>query len=314
MIQAQAFFDEMLRQYPKLNTPAVIDALYTFTHELVRKSTTALNTVPSEDTETRALTFKDKNDTEIAHISFTQYANANIGINFVLGEHTFTIKVSDEGHIDLRSSYPLCGFSQVSDEVATTEYVIRCAEHYDAILENALKEYVADALNDFEDEIKQYSDDKDNALRIELKAYTDNKVNTLRNEFLTWKNEIIASINDAIGGISTPTVAVEFGNLKALFQSRKSEYTYTPSTNGILVLGWDRTEKNLFWWVNDVQQTGANPHIGEYVHKGTGEVPCTFALKAGVKYKWQTADDPNSGLGNNLEYAFWTPITIKLIK
>lgn len=240
MIQAQAFFDEMLRQYPKLNSPAVINALYTFTNELVRKSNTALNTVPSEDTETRALTFTDKNNTEIAHISFTQYANANIGINFVLGEHTFTIKVSDEGHIDLRSSYPLCGFSQVSDEVATTEYVIRCAEHYDAILENALKEYIADALNDFEDELKLYSDEKDAALKVDLKAYVDVSMAALRREFTSWKNEMLGIINNAIEELNASiatSITPRIGKYKIVKSSKDGidNYTYTASTSGFLM-------------------------------------------------------------------------------
>jgi len=240
MIHAQAFFDDMLRQYPKLNSPAVIDALYTFTHELIRKSNTALNTVPSEDTETRALTFKDKNDTEIAHISFTQYANANIGINFVLGEHTFTIKVSDEGHIDLRSSYPLCGFSQVSDEVATTEYVIRCAEHYDAILENALKEYVAEATNDLEDELKQYSDEKDAALKVDLKAYIDVSIAALRREFTSWKEEMLGIIDNAIEELNASiatSITPKIGKYKIVKSSEDGidSYTYTASTSGFLM-------------------------------------------------------------------------------
>lgn len=240
MIQAQAFFDEMLRQYPKLNVPALIDALYTFTRELERKSTTALNTVPSEDTETKALTFVDKNNSEIARISFTQYANANIGINFVLGEHTFTIKISDEGHIDLRSSYPLCGFSQASDEVATTEYVIRCAEHYDAILENALKEYIAESLNDFETEIKQYSDDKDDALRLELKAYTDSAITALRSEFTSWRTEMLGVIDNALEELNASiatSITPRIGKYKLVKSSSDSldTYTYTASTSGFLM-------------------------------------------------------------------------------
>lgn len=240
MIQAQAFFDEMLRQYPKLNTPAVIDALYTFTHELVRKSTIALNTVPSEDTETKALSFVDKNNSEIANISFTQYANANIGINFVLGEHTFTIKISDEGHIDLRSSYPLCGFSQISDEVATTEYVIRCAEHYDAILENALKEYIAESLNDFEEELKLYSDVKDSALKVELKAYIDANISALRREFTSWKEEMLGIIDNAIEELNSSiatSITPKIGKYKLVKSSEDGidNYTYTASTSGFLM-------------------------------------------------------------------------------
>ena len=315
MIQAQAFFNEMLRQYPKLNTPAVIDALYTFTHELVRKSTTALNTVPSEDTETKALTFTDKNNSEIARISFTQYANANTGINFVLGEHIFTIKISDEGHIDLRSSYPLCGFSQVSDEVATTEYVIRCAEHYDAILENALKEYIAEAVSDLESELKQYSDDKDNALKAELKAYVDNKITALTEELAIWKNSIVDEINSLVNGIGTSSFAIQFGSLNKLFQTAKSEFTYTPSTNGFITLGWDRETAHLYMWINDVLQTGTHQYIGEYVNKGTGEIPITFPLKAGVKYKWMTChrdSSPGTGGVNRLYYGFWTTIAVKV--
>ena len=286
MIQAQAFFDDMLKKYPKLDTPAVIDALYTFTHELIRKSNTALNTVPSEDTETKALTFTDKNNTEIAHISFTQYANANIGINFVLGEHTFTIKVSDEGHIDLRSSYPLCGFSQVSDEVATTEYVIRCAEHYDAILENALKEYIAEALNDFEDELKQYSDEKDAALKVDLKAYVDVSMAALRREFTSWKNEMLGIIDNAIEKLNASiatSITPRIGKYKIVKSSKDGidNYTYTASTSGFLMFfAYGRYDASL--------EIGDKEITDEFVSSdgyGRRRRPVLLPVSSGSEYK-----------------------------
>lgn len=313
-IQAQSFFNRMLLRYPKIDTPEIISAGWTFDQTLTRKSTTVSYTTPPEDTSEDMLVYRDKDNNIIGSISFTQYADGNVGVNFKLGEHTYTIRISDEGHIGLRSSYPLCGFISGTDEVATAEYVIDCSKANDEILENSLKEYTQRAINDTETELKQYSDDKDNALKVELKDYTDNKISTLRSELTAWKNGIIATIHDALSGISDPTVAIEFGTLRALFQSSRSEYVYTPSTNGILILGWDRDGKSLYWWVNDVQQTGANPYIGEWVNKGTGEIPCTFALKAGVKYKWQSADNPNSGLSNNLKYAFWTSVSARLIR
>ena len=286
MIQAQAFFDDMLKKYPKLDTPAVIDALYTFTHELIRKSNTALNTVPSEDTETKALTFTDKNNTEIAHISFTQYANANIGINFVLGEHTFTIKVSDEGHIDLRSSYPLCGFSQVSDEVATTEYVIRCAEHYDAILENALKEYIAEALNDFEDELKLYSDEKDAALKVDLKAYVDVSMAALRREFTSWKNEMLGIIDNAIEKLNASiatSITPRIGKYKIVKSSKDGidNYTYTASTSGFLMFfAYGRYDASL--------EIGDKEITDEFVSSdgyGRRRRPVLLPVSSGSEYK-----------------------------
>ena len=45
-------------------------------------------------------------------------------------------------------------------------------------------------------------------------------------------------------------------------------------------------------------------YIGEYVNKGTGVFPVTFALKAGVEYEWK-ADD-------GITYVFWTPLTFQV--
>ena len=45
-------------------------------------------------------------------------------------------------------------------------------------------------------------------------------------------------------------------------------------------------------------------YIGEYVNKGSGVFPITFALKANVEYEWK-ADD-------GINYVFWTPLTFSI--
>lgn len=177
-VQAQSFFNRMLLRYPKIDTPEIISAGWTFDQTLTRKSTTVSYTTPSEDTSEDMLVYRDKNNNIIGSISFTQYADGNVGVNFKLGEHTYTIRISDEGHIDLRSSYPLCGFISGTDEVATAEYVIDCSKANNELLENSLKEFINSGLSDLETSLKDYVDNKD----ADRKDYIDNKYADLLDE------------------------------------------------------------------------------------------------------------------------------------
>lgn len=177
-VQAQSFFNRMLLRYPKIDTPEIISAGWTFDQTLTRKSTTVSYATPSEDTSEDMLVYRDKNNNIIGSISFTQYANGNVGVNFKLGEHTYTIRISDEGHIGLRSSYPLCGFVSGTDEVATAEYVINCSKANDELLENSLKEFINSSLSDLETSFKDYVDNKD----ADRKDYIDRKYADLLDE------------------------------------------------------------------------------------------------------------------------------------
>lgn len=167
-VQAQSFFNRMLMRYPKMDTPEIISAGWVFDQTLTRKSTTVSYATPPEDTSEDMLVYRDKNNNIIGSIAFTQYPNGNVGINFKLGEHTYTIKISDEGHIDLRSSYPLCGFISGTDEVATTDYVIDCSQANDEILENSLKEFIETVSNNLTGYVDNQIDD--------LKDYVDSKI------------------------------------------------------------------------------------------------------------------------------------------
>ena len=170
-VQAQSFFNRMLLRYPKIDTPEIISAGWTFDQTLTRKSTTVSYATPPEDTSEDMLVYRDKNNNIIGSISFTQYSDGNVGVNFKLGEHTYTIRISDEGHISLRSSYPLCGFISGTDEVATAEYVINCSKANDEILENSLKEFVESTSSNLTD----YVDNK----IADLKDYVDSKIATV---------------------------------------------------------------------------------------------------------------------------------------
>lgn len=285
MIQAQAFFDEMLRQYPKLNVPALIDALYTFTHELERKSTTALNTVPSEDTETKALTFVDKNDSEIARISFTQYANANIGINFVLGEHTFTIKISDEGHIDLRSSFPLCGFSNGTDEVATAEYVINCSKANDEILENSLKEFIESTSSDLTDYV--------NNKVADLKDYVDGKIAEVNQNIVDTAAMLTATMKQWVKSY-VPTY-IENNTINYIYNAKfgpwetivgteggiGDEWTWSSGARNGLLMFRVRGHVNNDLYINDTKKSRLYDGDGQ----GRRTVLLTIPVKSQTKYR-----------------------------
>jgi hypothetical protein len=170
----------MLLRYPKIDTPEIISAGWTFDQTLTRKSTTVSYATPPEDTSEDMLVYRDKDNNIIGSISFTQYADGNVGVNFKLGEHTYTIRISDEGHIDLRSSYPLCGFVSGTDEVATAEYVIDCSKANDEILESSLKEFINTGLADLETSLKNYTDTK----VADLKDYVDAKVQLILQDIM----------------------------------------------------------------------------------------------------------------------------------
>lgn len=98
---------------------------------------------------------------------------------------------------------------------------------------------------------------------------------------------------------------INFAKTKILSKDHKTTFTYTPTEPGIIVLGWHRGGHNLYFKQDGKEMKGNSyDYIGEYVNKGTGVFPITFALKAGVEYEWK-ADD-------GINYVFWTPLTFSI--
>lgn len=284
-VQAQSFFNRMLLRYPKIDTPEIISAGWTFDQTLTRKSTTVSYATPPEDTSEDMLVYRDKNNNIIGSISFTQYADGNVGVNFKLGEHTYTIRISDEGHIGLRSSYPLCGFISGTDEVATAEYVINCSKANDELLESSIKEFINSSLSDLETSIKAYVDNKD----ADRKDYIDFKYADLLDEIhrteahikLWVKNYVSEYIqNSAI----SYTYGVRFGPWETINSTEDSlgnEWIWNSGArNGLLMFGV-RGNKQCKLYINDTDKG----EILEADDKGRRHIMLTIPVKSQTKYR-----------------------------
>ena len=200
MIPFNSYFKNILAKYPRLDNDEVISGIYTFLNTIKIKHPNAhLGTYPSIDTTYHKVSILDENNSILGDISFKAYANGNYGIVFSLNNREFAIKVSDEGHIDLRCDYPLCGFNTGTDEVANTKYVLDAIDYKSGLLNNSIIEYVQDSLDVITDAI--------GALRVK----TDNLVGsiTLDGDNLLAKNlnqETIStiSLSSLIPAVSSP--------------------------------------------------------------------------------------------------------------
>jgi hypothetical protein len=120
-------------------------------------------------------------------------------------------------------------------------------------------------------------------------------------------DEVNRNLNDAIKDALENNIitSINFAKTKILSKDRKTTFTYTPEEAGIIVIGWHRAGHNLYFKQDGKEMKGNSyDYIGEYVNKGTGVFPVTFALKAGVEYEWK-ADD-------GITYVFWTPLTFQV--
>lgn len=148
MIPFKSYMEQILKEYPKIDQEEIITGLYTFINTIkIKHPDAVLSNVPSKDTTYHQLEFIDANNATIGSISFKRYSNANDGIVFNLNGKEFAIKISDEGHIDLRSSYPLCGFAEGTDEVATTKYVLDAVNYNGNLIQTAIIEYIDTSLD-----------------------------------------------------------------------------------------------------------------------------------------------------------------------
>jgi len=168
MIPFNSYFKNILAKYPRLDNDEIISGIYTFLNTIKIKHPKAhLGTYPSTDTTYHKVSILDENNSILGDISFKAYANGNYGIVFSLNNREFAIKVSDEGHIDLRCDYPLCGFNTGTDEVANTKYVLDAISYNSSLLNNSIMEYVQNSLDILTDAV--------GALRVK----TDNLVGSI---------------------------------------------------------------------------------------------------------------------------------------
>lgn len=200
MIPFNSYFKNILAKYPRLDNDEVISGIYTFLNTIKIKHPKAhVGIYPSTDTTYHKVSILDENNSILGDISFKAYTNGNYGIVFSLNNREFAIKVSDEGHIDLRCDYPLCGFNTGTDEVANTKYVLDAIDYKSGLLNNSITEYVQESLDILTDAI--------GALRVK----TDNLVGsiTLDGDNLLAKNlnqETLStiSLSSLIPAVSNP--------------------------------------------------------------------------------------------------------------
>lgn len=156
MIPFESYMKKLLEKYPRLDKEEIITGLYTFINSIKIKHPNAIVDVhPSTDTTYHQITLLDANNAVIADISFKQYPNGNDGIVFTLNNREFAIKVSDEGHLDLRCDYPLCGFNSGSDEVANTKYVLDAINYKGNLIQSSLTEFLVAELDSLNTDINQ---------------------------------------------------------------------------------------------------------------------------------------------------------------
>ena len=156
MIPFNSYFKNILAKYPRLDNDEVISGIYTFLNTIKIKHPNAhVGTYPSTDTTYHKVSILDENNRTLGDISFRAYTNGNYGVVFSLNNREFAIKVSDEGHIDLRCDYPLCGFNTGTDEVANTKYVLDAIDYKSGLLKDSIMEYITSVLNDLSTDINQ---------------------------------------------------------------------------------------------------------------------------------------------------------------
>lgn len=156
MIPIKTYLENILKHYARLDKEEIVTGLYTFINSIkIKHPNASVEVVPSTDTTYQEILFTDANNATLASIAFKKYSNANDGIVFNLNGKEFAIKVSDEGHIDLRCDYPLCGFNNGTDEVANTKYVLDAISYNGSLIQSSLTEFLVSQLASLSDDINQ---------------------------------------------------------------------------------------------------------------------------------------------------------------
>lgn len=169
MIPIKTYLENLLKQYARLDKEEIVTGLYTFINSIkIKHPNASVEVVPSTDTTYQEILFTDANNATIASISFKKYSNANDGIVFNLNGKEFAIKISDEGHIDLRCDYPLCGFNNGTDEVANTKYVLDAITYNGSLIQSSLTEFLVSQLASLSNDINQRISDAVSNIKTEI--------------------------------------------------------------------------------------------------------------------------------------------------
>ena len=158
MIPFESYMKKILEKYPRLDKEEIITGLYTFINSIKIKHPNAIVDVhPSTDTTYQEILFTDANNATLASISFKKYSNANDGIVFKLKDKEFAIKVSDEGHLDLRCDYPLCGFNNGSlIQSSLTEFLVTELDSLNTDINQRIADAIAQVKANITNEYIQY--------------------------------------------------------------------------------------------------------------------------------------------------------------
>lgn len=218
MIPFESYMKKILEQYPRLDKEEIITGLYTFINSIKIKHPNAIVDVhPSTDTTYQEILFTDANNATLASISFKKYPNANDGIVFKLKDKEFAIKVSDEGHIDLRCDYPLCGFNTGSNEVANTNYVLDAINYNGNLIQTAIIEYLDTSLDSIANAVSVLETKVDNLVSdISLEdnhLLAKNLNQRILSDIPLSLSSIINSTNIYSNAAPTNTVTLFSGNL-----------------------------------------------------------------------------------------------------
>lgn len=249
---------------------------------------------------THSVIMVDKDNNTLGSIDFFRTNTEALGLRFHIGDHALGIKVTDEGEVVSFVDHP--NPEGNAFQIATMGYVDTIDTTINTSI-SQLHDSQVSAVADLNSSISTLRNDINQTIS-QLREYVNtniSRIDTINNIEQLITTQVAEKVNYYFNRCE-----IVFGEVTALFTSNKTSYTYTPAENGILVLGWDRgNDGNLRWFINGTQVGNKNKnYIGEWVSKGTGDVPVTFALKAGSTYKWECDE--------GLTYAYWVGISLQV--
>ena len=253
-----------------------------------------------------AVTFADNNNAVVGSVCAT-YSNTEAkGMYLKVSQGKLGIEKTDEGEYVTKSPEPKDGAG--NDQIVTTGYLLDCISELD--IDALLRRIVAleNQVSSLTDNLLQYIPTIDQVITYNsLNPVTSKAIfNFVTNLYNGLQQQIDDKVQRALrDAVDNNVTLINFAKTQILSKDHKTTFTYTPTEPGIIVLGWHRAGHNLYFKQDGKEMKGNSyDYIGEYVNKGTGVFPVTFALKAGVEYEWK-ADD-------GINYVFWTPLTFQV--
>lgn len=254
-----------------------------------------------------AITFTDASNATVGSVCAT-YSNTEAkGMYLKVNQGKLGIEKTDENRYVTYSPTPI--EEGGDNQIATYGYV---QDSLDDINEDFSSIYsrLTQAEEDIAGLLSAY-----NGLQIPALSQTPNTTETdkaissagVANALSALESRLTQIIEETCRSIieSTLISSIGFTKTQIISKAHKTTFTYTPTEPGIIVIGWNRNGHNLYFTQDGKDMKGSTyDYIGEYVNKGVGILPLTFALTADVEYEWQ-ADD-------GIDYVFWTPLTFSI--